>query len=573
MHHYLDQVDKKNDLPTVCKFGCFDDSMKDALTKISENGMSSTIKKGNVIISDSLTIIGNNDKALFFTFMGGKKHLIKVYIYIDNKGLFKRLEIYAEINKLLKPNEEFVTEDVLLYISYNTNKSIKEFSLSKIKTNNIIKKHYSVYSTWYYYGQSITLQDAIDNLNKIKELKLPFNVFQIDDGWEDLIGSWNTNNKFNITKKDLADLIKSYNLIPGIWTSPFIAEKDSSIIINHPEWILYNNKNKPCIFNVNNKDYYIIDISIKDTWDYFEKMYHDLTINDGFYYHKLDFTRAFLVCEDANYYDKYSTPVENYVNCIKHIRKGMTDKAFFLMCGGLYDSLIGIVDAQRTSSDVLSMWSSNINIGGKTIPYTIKQNILRYYMSYWWCNDPDALIIRRNNKIDRNTRLSLGLLNDEEVKSCVINQLLGCGIISTTEKLDSIDKDRIDNLYKIIPINNIEIEIDNLLSINRYPDKIYLFNKDNKESIYFIRFNFDDNKVIENIIDVNYIIEKGYLHNRNNYTIIDYYGKTINKVFKNDSIKVSSIKPHSANIICITTKNIDNYDFNGHYILDKDKIC
>ena len=122
--------------------------------------------------------------------------------------------------------------------------------------------------------------------------------------------------------------------------------------------------------------------------------------------------------------------------------------SFLLMCGGLYDPLIGIVDAQRSGSDVLSMWNS-LNRGGKTLPYTIKQNVLRYYMNEWWYNDPDAFVIRRNEKEYNGLKLSLGLLTDEEVKVSAVSQLLGGGLFSMTEPLDKIDDERLNNLYHI----------------------------------------------------------------------------------------------------------------------------
>ena len=61
----------------------------------------------------------------------------------------------------------------------------------------------------------------------------------------------------------------------------------------------------------------------------------------------------------------------------------MGEKSYFLMCGGLYDPVIGLVDGQRMGADVLSMWVSDINRDGKALPFTVKQNLLRYYMNQW----------------------------------------------------------------------------------------------------------------------------------------------------------------------------------------------
>lgn len=113
------------------------------------------------------------------------------------------------------------------------------------------------------------------------------------------------------------------------------------------------------------------------------------------------------------------------------------------MCGGLYDPLIGMVDAQRTGYDALSMWTSNINKGGKTVPYTVRQNFFRMYMNQWRANDADALMIRKNEAMERNLRLALGLLNDEEIKTSLVNQFASGGILSQTEPLDRIDDARL----------------------------------------------------------------------------------------------------------------------------------
>ena len=57
-------------------------------------------------------------------------------------------------------------------------------------------------------------------------------------------------------------------------------------------------------------------------------------------------------------------------------------------------------------------------------------------MNRWWANDPDALMIRRNERMERGLRLTYGLLNEEEVKTSVINQkgvvLPSTGGIGTT---------------------------------------------------------------------------------------------------------------------------------------------
>ncbi|MCQ2787084.1 MAG: alpha-galactosidase [Bacilli bacterium] len=539
----------KNDMPTIFTFGKFNDAMKDALTKISESGSSLIKDKSNLIISDHLTILGNNSNAFVITFLGGTKHLIRTEIRVDNKGNFISLKVYAEINKLLKPNETFITEKVELYHTDNVNEAIKDFAKKKIKGIKVhTKKCPAVYCTWYYYGSTITLNDCLTNLKEIKNKKLPLDTFQIDDGWEDLVGDWNPNKKFKDMKK-VSKMIENYHLIPGLWTSPFIVDKNSKFVKSHPSWILKDTNNKPCIFEMNKDRFYIIDITIKDTWTYFEKLYRRLTKGYGFKYHKLDFTRAPIIASNANYKNKYITIVEAYRNACLSIRKGMGD-SFFLMCGGLYDPLIGIVDAQRSGSDVLSMWSA-MNRGGKTLPYTMKQSILRYYMNEWWYNDPDAFIIRRNKWKYQGLKLSLGLLNDEEVKTSTINQLLGGGLFSMTEPLNEIDEDRLNNIYHVLPLKKVNIEIKDIMSSPRFPNEIRVNNQ------YLALINYDDKKKL------NRTITNKDINNKSNKPcwLVDFYN---NKTAEN-KINVALL-PHSATIIKLTNKKIKTINNKGHYL-------
>jgi len=539
LHIDLDEVSvfrsarHKNDMPTIFKLGEVSDSLNDGLIKIAENGSRLLISNSHLIISDHLTILGKSNKAFIIAFLGGNKHLIRTEINIDKKGKFINLKVIAEINKSLKPHEKFKFEEIQLFNTDNVDEAIKYFALNKIKDIKVKqKKCPAVYCTWYYYGDTITFKDCLINLKEIKRRKLPLDTFQIDDGWEDYIGDWNAGKKF-IDMKKVSNEINKYGLTPGIWTSPFIIDKKSKFAKIHKDWLLKDNDNKLSIFPMNEKEFYIVDITIKDTWKYFEKLYKHLTNDYGFKYHKLDFTRAPITSINANYRNKNITIVEAYRNACLSIRKGMGN-AFFLMCGGLYDPLIGIVDAQRTGSDVLSMWSAT-NKGGKTLPFTMKQNLLRYYMNYWWYNDPDSFIIRRNKIPYKGLRLSLGLLTDNEVNTSSINQILGGGLFSMTEPLDKIDKDRLNLIFKILPLRKIDINLVDIMNSSRYP---YLIKFNNN---YLAIINYDDHKILNKTI-------------------------TSKEILGDGKAKINiKLKPHASTILKLTGKKIIQVDNNIDY--------
>ncbi len=115
------------------------------------------------------------------------------------------------------------------------------------------------------------------------------------------------------------------------------------------------------------------------------------------------------------------------------------------VCGGFYGPSLGLADAQRSGSDVKSIWPEAPTGESATGygPFTIKQNTLRYWMNRLWHIDPDALMVRRRRSPARAEPLSLGLLNDEEALTGALNQYLGGGIVCFTENLAEIDDDRL----------------------------------------------------------------------------------------------------------------------------------
>ena len=85
-----------------------------------------------------------------------------------------------------------------------------------------------VWCSWY------SLYTSIDEIILDKIFSglgdLPFDVLQVDDGWQVNIGDWEANEKFSSGMKALADGIKSTGRRAGLWLAPLIAIKIIEII-------------------------------------------------------------------------------------------------------------------------------------------------------------------------------------------------------------------------------------------------------------------------------------------------------------------------------------------------------
>lgn len=513
----LRQGRHKNDLPSVCIAGENNLAYRDCFEGLSEYGepVSTFGELPYEIISDPFTVIrsnkGKGPGSLLIGFVSGKNQLVNCVIRMDptrknlkeieancltdgitvepgekiegewlkvdgNENSFDAIEEYIKDKTMTLINEE--VSSTIITTAEITNSAKTTNSICATDTNNLIKANStsthkkitkpSVYCTWYYYGDSLTQQDVLENIDGLADRNIPCDVFLIDEGWEIRIGEWEANHKFPMGLKAIADKIRSKGMIPGIWTSPFIIEPRCDLQYSHPDWILKRKDGRPVLFYMNMMHNYVLDTTHPEVLKWIEELYRKLTFDWGYTYHKLDFTRAVVLDQDAVFYNPKATRAQAYRMGFEAVRRGAGEDAYILVCGGLYDATLGIADGQRTGSDVTSIWPK---VEGETesAPRTIKQNVLRYWMNNLWDNDPDALMVRRRDTKFRNLDLSLGLLNDYEAQTLALNQYWGGGQVCFTEPMKEIDEDRLGLLRHIIPsVGNAAIPRD-MFEGKRYP--------------------------------------------------------------------------------------------------------
>ncbi|MDQ1913494.1 alpha-galactosidase [Paenibacillus sp. GD4] len=451
---------QKNDLPSVCVLGRNDGAYMDALVGLSETGKyaASTDKPLNEIVSDELSVIAGGTKAgsatLLIGFVEGVRQLSECRIRLDErKQSLELLEASCLLDGVpLEPGE--VREGEWLRLDTGepfeaTNRYVQE---KKEKTGSCATPNPpSVFCTWYYYGDTVSQEDVYTNLQALRDRQFPIDVVQIDEGWEQRFGNWDGNHRFPDGMEKVAREIQAAGYRPGIWTAPFLVEPRSDMRFHHDDWLLRDKHGDPVLFYMNNTDNLVWDVTHPEVQAWIEGLYRKLTAW-GYTYHKLDFTRAVALDAEVQYYNPKATRAEAYRMGIEAVRRGIGEEGYLLICGGLFSAPSGLADAHRTSSDVLSMWSEwKGKQGGKVAPFTIKQNVLRYWMNELWHNDPDALMVRRQEHKFRSLDLSLGLLNDEEARTTALNQYWGGGLVCFTEPMAEIDRDRIGLMRHLSP--------------------------------------------------------------------------------------------------------------------------
>jgi alpha-galactosidase len=266
-----------------------------------------------------------------------------------------------------------------------------------------------VWCSWY------SLYYAIDEpiLHKVfNDLRdLPFDVLQVDDGWQVDIGDWEPNQKFPSGMKALADKIKSTGRRAGLWLAPLIATKSSKLFHEHPDWFLRNETGRLVSAGFNwGERLYALDTTHPDVTSWLVALMKRVRAW-GFDYLKLDFLYGGAL-KGKRFKD---IPREAaYRESLRTLREAMGADAFFLTCGTPILPAIGLCDAIRIGPDVSYFWEAFRDaylLYNPTIPGT--KNAIRTVLHRLWLKpllhiDPDvAYFESKENQLTQAQRILL----------------------------------------------------------------------------------------------------------------------------------------------------------------------
>jgi alpha-galactosidase len=273
--------------------------------------------------------------------------------------------------------------------------------------------------SWYHYFHAITEDALRANLKSLEAMRseFPLDVVQFDDGFQSALGDWDTTNaKFPGGLKRIAGEIRAAGFKAGIWTAPFLAARDSRLMLEHPDWfIMHADSAEPVRAGHNpnwttsdDKFAYALDPSNPEFQVHLRHLFAKLTRDFGFSYLKLDFLYA--AAAPGRRHDPNLTRGETLRRGLEAIRAGAGDDAFILGCGCPIGQAIGIVDGMRIGPDVSPFWGSTASgAGDPSTVYALDAIIVRSFMHRrLWLNDPDCLMLRaRETRLTADERAAL----------------------------------------------------------------------------------------------------------------------------------------------------------------------
>lgn len=494
-----------------------------------------------------------NGPCLLIGYLDWYKHLATIEMNFskeNGKIVFNQLVANCDFNNVVLPvNGERTTQWIFITIGDSYTEVVDDYT-ERVANYNEIKKPPlnapSVYCSWYWYGLNYTEEYLLRDLNALKNLvnRKPFDVFLIDESWGiHLWGDFTPNEKFPSGMRFAANKIKELGYIPGIWTPPFLVSPTSSLAKTHPEWLLKTSVGENHTFTMNNEEHWVIDPTYPGVLEYLEESYRKLSEDWGFRYFKFDFMRAIFLDGDYHFFNPYVTRLEAYRMGLEAIRRGVGKEAYISVCGGHYGGSLGIANSQRSGSDVVAFWDD------KEVP-KYRQNMLRTWMSRLWHVDPDAMMVRRNEKPEftgNHAKLSLGLFTDDEARVNAVNQYIGGGLVTFTENYETLDPDRLELYKHIIPsIHSSSFPIDwynPTLPSMALTNVIPLCNNLEKWNTIAIINWTDEKKTFSFTLDGHVLKSL----NDTKFLVFEFFSQEVKGLFdKGEIIKVGELRAHSA---------------------------
>ncbi|MDR1265762.1 MAG: alpha-galactosidase [Propionibacteriaceae bacterium] len=263
-----------------------------------------------------------------------------------------------------------------------------------------------VWSSWYSY------YDAIDEAlvgQVVAGLDgLPFDVVQLDDGWERAVGDWTPNARFPSGMAATADTIRRAGFRPGLWLAPLIALPASDFVRQRPDLLIQDPDGGPLIAGYNwGGPYHALDTTAAEVQDHLRALC--ATVRGwGFSYLKLDFMYA-AALEGRRRMEIHRERA--YRQAVALIRQAVGPDTYLLGCGVPLLASAGLIDGARVGPDVAAFWT-NAERPDDPSGVGARNALLASVHRAWWGGvfetDPDAVYFRRSRSLlDADQRQAL----------------------------------------------------------------------------------------------------------------------------------------------------------------------
>jgi alpha-galactosidase len=358
-------------------------------------------------------------------------------------------------NLILKPGESWKLEEFCFKTGFDRELLLEQYAerIELAHSRLPVKEIPTGWCSWYCFGPSVREEDIFANLEAIAKDLPELKYIQIDDGYQAYMGDWLIPGKaFNDMEK-LCLKIKERGFEPAIWVAPFIAEKDSELFKQHPNWFIKDENNKPLSSNEisfggwRHSPWYMLDGTNPEARQYLVKVFRTMREKWGCRYFKLD-ANMWGALPGGKRYLREATKVEAYRMGMEAVLEGAGEDSFLLGCNAPMWPSLGTVHGMRITGDIKRTWDKFKKLAQEGFYRNWQHNRL-------WVNDPDCILLEnRNIKLvepDGTIRQGASSITEDEFKFHTAYIYASGGMILSgddTASMSAVNKSIINEILK-----------------------------------------------------------------------------------------------------------------------------
>ena len=386
-----------------------------------------------------------------YGFTTGRDRFGHFRMKLDAKGAREFHALCACDRAELKPGGKIVTEKLVTMDGDDTEELFGRFADRWAADSNARHRFGAPvgWCSWYYYFENVSLAGVIENMdwfNAHREEGFDrVKYIQLDDGYEVALGDWFIpNERFPGGLKRFADEVKARGFTPAVWVGPFMVEENARLLKEHPDWMVKGADGKPASPLTWRHDHkiYVLDGTHPAVQDHLRNVFRTLR-GYGIDYVKLDFCMIASSIPGARYHDPTATRAQALRRAFEAIREGFGEDGFILGCTAPFGSLVGIVDAMRSSTDITPYWRGEGHqyAEAPTVPNVCRNIINHSYLNgRLWINDPDTLIVR-----DDSTKLT-----EDEVRLWAKAVTMTGGSLMLSDRFSTLSEKRLPLVKEVL---------------------------------------------------------------------------------------------------------------------------
>ncbi|MCR5611726.1 MAG: alpha-galactosidase [Clostridiales bacterium] len=389
-------------------------------------------RKG-VLHGESYCYFRTGDRFLLFASLDEKCGYTMFRYYADEQTLSIRRDCEG-----LEVDGEF--DAFRLFIAEGTEDAVFDAWFREMGVSPITSVPLTGYSSWYNRYQNISEESIMTDLNGCGKVMRGGELFQIDDGWETHVGDWLECDaeKFPNGMKAVSDAIHQKGYKAGIWLAPFVAEKDSKLYAEHPDWF-YTVDGEPWCCGSNWGGFYSLDIDKPEVVSYIESSFKRVFDEWGFDLVKLDFLYG-----AAPFGSSSETRAARMIRAMKLLRR-VCGSHPILGCGVPLMPAFGLVEYCRISCDVSLDWDDKpwmriLHRERVSTRQAMRNTVFRRQLNgRAFMSDPDVFFLREKN---------IHMSKAKKLQLASINALFG-GVFMTSDNIGDYDGIALSNYRKL----------------------------------------------------------------------------------------------------------------------------